>query len=299
MTFGVSTRSYFDRSNSAMAGLTQQAEKLQQQISTGKKLQSPSDDPVAYQRLQALKLAGADENAYGANIKIAQATLAQADTQLTEIATQIQQVTERALRGANGSLSAADRKSIATELNTMLETIVAAINVKDARGLPLFGGTDGTVAATIATDGTGKITFAAGKQTAIPIGDDQAVLPSVDAGEVLKIGNGRDIGQVLTALITSLDAGTAPTDADRADLALLAEQVTQAQTSVGARGARVDLQAGYYTQAATQREDTRSALEDVDATKAITDLQRTMTVLQATQASFSKLSQLSLFDYIR
>lgn len=297
MTFGVSTRNYFDRSNSAMAGLTQAAEKLQVQISTGRRLQAPSDDSVAYQRLQVLRRAGADEAAYGDNIKIAQATLAQADTQLDEIATQIQQVTERALRGANASLSANDRKSLATELKTILQTIVSATNVKDARGLPLFGGQGDEAAATLQDDGS--IVFAAGRQTAIPIGDGQAVSPSVNAGEVLKVAGGRDVGQVLTALIASLDAGVAPTDADRTELAAIAEQVTQAQTSVGARAARVDLQAGYYTQAATQREDTRSAIEDIDATKAITDLQRTMTVLQATQASFSKLSQLSLFDYLR
>ena len=297
MTFGVSTRNYFDRSNSAMAGLTQQAEKLQVQISTGKRLQAPSDDSVAYQRLQVLKRTGADEVAYGANIKIAQATLAQADTQLDEIATQIQQVTERALRGATGTLSANDRKSIATELKSMLETIVSATNVKDARGLSLFGGQGTEPAAALQPDGS--IVFASGRQTAIPIGDGQSVEPSVSAEDTLKIDGGRDIGQVLTALIAALDAGTAPADADRADLAAIAEQVTQAQTSVGARAARVDLQAGYYTQATTQREDTRSAIEDVDATKAITELQKTMTVLQATQASFSKLSQLSLFDYIR
>lgn len=297
MTFGVSTRNYFDRSNSAMAGLTQQAERLQTQIATGRKLQAPSDDSVGYQRLQVLKRTGADEVAYGDNIKIAQATLQQADTQLDTIATQIQQATERALRGANGTLSANDRKSLATELKSILETIVSATNVKDARGQSLFGGQAEEAAATLQPDGS--LVFATGKQTAIPIGDGQSVEPSVAAGEVLKIDQGRDIGQVLTALIASLDTGASPTGTDRDDLAKIAEQVTQAQTSVGARAVRVDLQAAYYTEAATQREDTRSAIEDVDATQAITELQKTMTILQATQASFSKLSQLSLFDYLR
>jgi flagellar hook-associated protein 3 FlgL len=297
MTFGVSTRNYFDRSNSAMAGLTQQAERLQTQISTGKKLQVASDDSVGYQRLQVLKRTGADEVAYGDNIKIAQATLQQADTQLDTIATQIQQATERALRGANDTLSANDRKSLATELKSILETIVSATNVKDARGQSLFGGQAEEAAATLQLDGS--LVFATGKQTAIPIGDGQSVEPSVSAGEVLKIDQGRDIGQVLTSLIASLDTGAAPTATDRDDLAKIAEQVTQAQTSVGARAVRVDLQAAYYTEAATQREDTRSAIEDVDATQAITELQKTMTILQATQASFSKLSQLSLFDYLR
>ncbi|KQT35141.1 hypothetical protein ASG29_03195 [Sphingomonas sp. Leaf412] len=297
MTFSVSTRSYYDRSTSAMSGLTQQAERLQTQVSTGKKLLVASDDSVGYQRLQVLKRAGADEAAYGANIKIAQATLTQADTQLSEIATQIQQATERALRAATGTMSANDRKSLATELKTMLETIVAATNVKDARGLPLFGGTDGTAAATLETDGT--LTFATGRQSAIPIGDDQQVEPSVNAGEVLKIDGGRDVAAVLNAMIAAMETGAAPADADRSDLAAIAEQVIGAQTSVGARGARVELQAGFYAQAKIEREEVRSGIEDTDTQEAIIALQKTMTILQATQASFGQLSKLSLFDYIR
>ena len=299
MTFSVATRSFYDRSIKTMTGMTAQANRLMEQNATGKKLLAPSDDSVAYGRLQGMKRTGANESAYGDNIKIAQATLAQADTQLTEIATQLQQVTERALRAANGTMSANDRKSIATELKSILETVVSATNVKDARGLPLFGGTDGTAAATIATDGTGTLTFATGRQSAIPIGDDQSVEPSVAAGDVLKIDGGRDIGQVLTAMIASLESGAAPADADRADLATISEQVISAQTSVGARAARVDLQAGYFTQAATLREDTRSGIEDNDFTATTIELQKTLTILQATQASFSKLSQLSLFDYLR
>lgn len=297
MSFGVSTRGFYDRSTSVMTGLQKQADKAMVQISTGKRLQVPSDDPVAYQRLQVLRRASADEAVYGANVKVAQATLQQADTQLDEISTQLQQVTERALRAANGTMSANDRASIAIELRSILETIVAAANVKDARGLPLFGGQGNEPSVTSKPDGS--LDFAPGRQTAIPIGDGQAVEPGVSAGEVLKIGNGRDIGAVVTALITSLAAGEAPVDADRADLAALSEQVIQAQTSVGARAARVDLQAGYFATAALEREDTRSGLEDADPAQAITDLKRAMTILEATQASFGKLSQMSLFDYIR
>mgnify|MGYP002718311967 CR=1 FL=1 len=82
-------------------------------------------------------------------------------------------------------------------------------------------------------------------------------------------------------------------------LTAITAQNTQAQASVGARAVRVDLQAAYFTQVSTDREAARSEMEDVDVTTAITELQKTMTILSATQASFSKLSSLSLFDYIR
>lgn len=62
---------------------------------------------------------------------------------------------------------------------------------------------------------------------------------------------------------------------------------------------RVDIQAAQIKTASSDREIARSGIEDADATETIIELQKTMTILQATQASFSKLSSLSLFDYLR
>ena len=71
------------------------------------------------------------------------------------------------------------------------------------------------------------------------------------------------------------------------------------QGSLGARAQRVDIESARMTDIATDREITRSAIEDTDVTQAITELQKTMTILSAAQASFTKLSNLSLFDYLR
>jgi flagellar hook-associated protein 3 FlgL len=43
----------------------------------------------------------------------------------------------------------------------------------------------------------------------------------------------------------------------------------------------------------------RGNIEGIDVQEAVVQLQKTMLALEATQASFSKLTQLSLFDYIR
>jgi flagellar hook-associated protein 3 FlgL len=104
---------------------------------------------------------------------------------------------------------------------------------------------------------------------------------------------------VLTGMIDALTAGEGLPEGSADALKTIGDQTTAAQASIGARAARVDLVAAQQTTAATDREATRTGLEDVDVTQAITDLQKTMTVLQATQASFSKLSALSLFDYLR
>lgn len=294
---GVSTRGFYDRSAAAMNALTARAESLQTQVATGKKIQTPSDDAVGYQRLQALKTTGANETAYAANVKIAQGVLAQADSTLGDINTQLTKATELAVQAGNGTLSAEGKAAVATQLRDVLATIVGLANATDARGQALFGGTESGAAVTLKADGS--LAFAAGQPSAIPIGEGQAVQVGARAGDVLALKDGADIGQVLTAMAAALDAGEVP-DATTTDaLADIAKQATAAQASVGARAVRVDLQAAYFTSAALDREDVRSGIEDVDVTVAITELQKTMTILSATQASFSKLSGLSLFDYLR
>lgn len=296
MAVNLSTRSFYDRSAAAMSSLTARAESLQTQVSTGKKLQTPSDDTVAYQRLQGLKLAGADEAAYGSNVKMAQSLLAQADTTLGSIGDQLTRATELVVQAGNGTLSAEAKAALATQLRGIAQTIAGLANTTDVRGQPLFGG-DAPAALTVNADGS--FTFAAGKASAIPIGEGQTVDTSVAAEDILKIKGGRDIGQLLAGMADALDAGGIIAPGDASDLAAIAAQNTAAQASVGARAVRVELQASYFTAAATNREETRSGIEDVDMTQAITELQKTMTILSATQASFSKLSSLSLFSYLR
>ena len=143
--------------------------------------------------------------------------------------------------------------------------------------------------------------FASGSVPAIPIGDGQSVQPSVTASALFQFG-GTDTFRVLTDFASALrqggSLGNAGSDAIT-KLATAAGQIDTAQASIGARAARVELEQSTNTAAATERETLRSGLEDTDLTAAITDLQKTMTTLQATQASFAKLSALSLFDYLR
>lgn len=296
MAINLSTGLFYDRSKTAMQSLTSRAETLSTQISTGKKLLSPSDGSVAYQRLQGIARATIDAATDTTNIKLAQSVLQQADTTLTQITEQLQRASELTIQAKNGTQSPEGRAAIATELEGIVDSIAALANTKDARGQPLFGGAAGAVAVTKGANGA--FAFAAGEASAIPIGDGQDVQPGSNAANFLATG-GTDIGTALTAIAAALRADEAvPAGASDA-LDAISNSVTATQTSLGARAARVDLIYAQMQTNAADREVTRSGIEDVNVADAITELQKTMTILQATQASFSKLSQLSLFDYLR
>ena len=293
----VSTSLFYDATATAMTRLSAQSDAIQTQISTGKKLQAPSDDSVAYQRLQGIARATADSTVAQSNLGMAASVLSQADTTLSAITTQLQRASELAVEARSGTQDAAGRGAIADELDSIRAQLVTLGNATDPRGQPLFGGTDASAAVTANADGS--YTYAATAPGAIPTGDGEAVQPSENATRVFT-GGGTDLLATLAALSTAVRAGddTAAANAETG-LAAASTNVSAVQASLGARASRVELDQASLKQADTDRETTRSGLEDTDVTTAITDLQKTMTVLQATQASFTKLSSLSLFDYLK
>jgi flagellar hook-associated protein 3 FlgL len=294
----LATSLFFDRSRNSMTALSARADTLSTQISTGKKLAAPSDDPLAYARLRGLATQGADADAYAGNLKVASSVLSTADTTLTSIRAQVTRASELAVQANNGTLSADNRASIAEELTGIVQTLSSLAGTKDARGQPLFGGTDGGAALTVDASGNH---FAAGTAPSIPIADGQSVATSVTAASVFSFG-GTDTLSVISNFAATLRSGDAIGSAGTTAIAQLQTAgglVDTAQASVGARAARVELEQSTQTAASTERETLRSGLEDTDVTAAITELQKTMTTLQATQASFTKLSSLSLFDYLK
>ena len=295
----VATSLFYDRNAAAMQALQSQADTLNTQISSTKKINAASDDPVAYQQLRGIATDTANDKAYASNLTLAGSLLTQTDTTLGSITTQLQQASSLVLQARNGTQTADTRKIIGQQLASIADSIAALANTKDARGQPIFGDSNGGAAVTKNADGT--YTYATTTGSTIPVGDGQTVQTGDSASRVLKFG-GKDTLTVLSTLAASLQAGTA-TDSDMGgaitDLTSAGTQVSDVQASVGARGARLDILQSTMTTTSNDRETLRSGLEDTDTTAALAQLSKTMTILSATQASFTKLSSLSLFDYLK
>ncbi len=304
----IATSLFYDRSASTMTSLSAKADSLQTQIATTKRFSAPSQDSVAYQRLAGLARDTANDKVYAANLGTAEAVLKQGDTSLTAMTDQLQTAMTLVTQAKNGTLSPANRKAIGEQIAGIVATLTNLANAKDARGQALFGGGDGTAA--VATDGS--YALAAKPVSGIPIGDGQAVQANETAARIFTVGGttkpdgsidgGTNTLAMLAAIGTALqsdDFNASSLDTSLADITAASDQVSTVQASLGARAARVDLETTRLANVGVDREAARSGLEDTDITSAVVELQKTMTVLSATQASFSKLASLSLFDYLR
>ena len=300
----VTTSQAYDRPSLLMASLNSQADRLQTQVATGKKILAPSDSASGWQQLSGLKRAAADDGAYAANIKMAQSLLAATDGALDTVETQLQRAKAFAVQANSDTVTPEGRAAILKEVEAIVTDLLGAVNATDTRGQPLFGGAAGDAA--YARQPDGSIAYVGqGEAAPIPVGEGIEIAatergPRAFGG--IPTANGEsDMFAILTAFAAALQPGAEPggVDAAMTDLDAALDQLGTTRASVGARAFRMDLEAERLVDADVTREAARSGIEDADTATSIAELQKTLTILQATQASFTKLTSLSLFDYIR
>lgn len=169
-----------------VATLNRQQSKLlqtQQQVSLGRRMLTPADDPAAAALALDVSQADAANTQHGSNIDRAQTALALSEGVLQGVTLLLQDVQTIAVNAGNGSLSNADRKMLASDLQGRLDELVVQANHTDATGNYLFAGFQGNTSPFINT--------AAGVQYR---GDDGKRMVQVStAGQVATSDSGADI----------------------------------------------------------------------------------------------------------
>lgn len=112
----------------------------QQQLSTGRRVVSPSDDPVAAARALEVSQSIARVELQAKNQGTAMDALKNLDSQLGAIGDVLDYVRERVVQAGNGSLSTEDKQAIATDIRAQFESLLNLSNTKDAEGEYLFSG---------------------------------------------------------------------------------------------------------------------------------------------------------------
>ena len=127
-----------------MLDVNSQVALTQQQLSTGKKIQSPADDPVGSTRALQLQMEIDTRAQYQKNGDVVSARLSQEDTQLDSIQNAMQRVRELTLQAANtATLTQQDRADIAKELQQRSSELLGLMNSRDANGEYIFAGFKG------------------------------------------------------------------------------------------------------------------------------------------------------------
>lgn len=136
----ISTSQIYDQNLTAILNQQSDLAKTQNQISTGKRILNPSDDPSGSVQILNLQRELSLSNQYIDNAVIAGNKLEREEVALDSVTNLIQRVRELAVQGLNDSNSQSDRQAIATEMREINQQILSLSNTKDANGDYLFSG---------------------------------------------------------------------------------------------------------------------------------------------------------------
>jgi flagellar hook-associated protein 3 FlgL len=297
----ISTQTLFDSGSARIGDLQLSLNKTQQQLATGRRVLTPSDDPIAAARALEVTQSQALNTQYGTNRGYAKDSLVAVDSTLSSVTELLQNIKTTAISAGNGNLGDSERASIATGLQSSLNQLMGLANTRDGQGNYLFSGFQTTTPPFVQT--------ASGVQYQ---GDQGQRLMQVDAtrqmavssqGQAVFQGGGQDMFKTLSDLITQLNTpGTtglsaALTTADN-NLTLALNNVSSVRASVGSRLQELDALDSAGSDKGLQYSQTLSNLQDLDYTQALTDLSKQQMTLEAAQKSFVQTSGLSLFKLL-
>lgn len=301
--FGTSTSAFFERSVMDLTALRKQAEETQAEMSTGERLQRSSDDPVAASRLRQLARADVFDEIDTAATNRATGDLTLTDSALSQFANLVIRLQELATQAGSTTVNASQRAGIGEEVAQIHGNLVALANTRDANGNALFGGESAAEAYTL--DAAGNATYAGTNAPGtIALGGGQSVQRGVIGPDFLQFQSGGatvDLLALTKTLADDLKSGTGGITPAQTALAALGDglnSITTAQTVVGSRLNWIDLNTDRRASLSEMRTTEKTEVGGADLTESIARLQNTMLVLQASQASFSRLANLSLFSVL-
>jgi flagellar hook-associated protein 3 FlgL len=304
MISSTTTSAFFDRATQDIGALRAQANTLQSQISSGQKLDTASQDPVAAARLRELTRAQTLSETDTSSANRANADLTLADTTLQSFADAVTQAQGLTTQAASAVLNTSQRASIGVQLAQIHSQLVNLANTRDSAGNALFGGQAAGQAYTLDAAGNASYTGTA-SATQVSLGEGQSVATGLTGPEFLNFNVAGAPTDLLTTIKTLSDALQSssgnPQAAAQASLTALnngLDSIANAQTVVGSRLAFVDLTNQHRQTVGDLRTTEQGELGGTDIASTVVQLQQTMLVLQASQDSFAKLASLNLFDKI-
>lgn len=284
-------------------------QKSQEQLTTGKRVAKPSDDPVAAARAERALAAMTRADAHQRALEASRTATQQAESALGDAGELVQRARETLLAAGNPSYTDGERKMLVRTLQDVRAQLLGVANRSDGAGNYLFGGqgtdsppfVDGAGPGVI-YQGTPGDTMVASREslsTALDGGHTWLQAPSGTAGSTLSLFD------VLDGAITSLSA-TGATDASVAaavktgvsDLDQVHAHLLSVRARTGEALKRMDQVEQRIADGKLAAQSDRSNAEDLDMVQAISDFQNRQTGYDAALKAYSMVQKLSLFNYI-
>ena len=305
----ISTHLLFDRASTQMSSVQSNLTQTQAQLAQGKQIINASDAPNQAATIQRMKSILSRQESYQSSLNTVKARLQGEDSTLQSVSELLIRAKEVAVQGANDTLNMGDRKALANEMQSLRDQMLSLANTRDSNGNFLFAGSRVKQPAFAETANGSPVYMGDQTRMNVRVGDQQNI-PINRTGTdsfvpVTRVDkDGATVGvsffQVMDNLIAGLNTANG-SDIRRGagELDNLQQGLSLAHAQVGTNLNMVDQQTSIIEDTTLNLKSTLSSIEDLDYASAITKMNQQMLSLEAAQASFAKVSQLNLFNYIK
>jgi flagellar hook-associated protein 3 FlgL len=289
------------------------------QLSSGYKVNTPSDDPLAASQAVMVKQAQAENTQYSTARTFATNSLSENDNVLSSTTTTLQAAQTLLVQAGDSSLSDSDRSSIATELAGIKTQLLNLANSTDGNGNYIFAGyknntapftEDATTGAVTYNGGSDNITQQVNPTRNMTIGfTGNSVFMSLTADATAEPDGSASDANVFDALDTAIAALKTPSASQTSSTSysdaigkasrgvsnsLL--NVASVQTVVGTQMSELDTLDTISSTESVNLSSQLSDLQDTDWTSAISTYSLQQVALQASYKTYSSMQTMSLFQ---
>lgn len=269
--------------------------KYQDQLSTGKKITKPSDDPVVAMKGMFYRSNLAEVEQYKRNLSEAYLWMDNSEAGVEHVNEALQRVRELTVQGSNGTLSESDKQAIAREVEQIKKDIMSVANTQVA-GRYIFNGTN-TSEPPVADGGTGapQVTLNT-KDYTVEVSRGVSLKANISPQNVF----GQGLFDTLQGIQETFDGtGTIDINALLNDLDTQMNSLSSERSELGARYNRLEMIDARIAQQEVVSTRILSDNEDADIERVITDLTTQESVHRAALSVGARIIQPTLMDFLR
>ncbi|TFJ93303.1 flagellar hook-associated protein FlgL [Lentibacillus salicampi] len=267
-----------------------------EQLSSGKKINRPSDDPVIAMKGMGYRTQVTEVEQFKRNTNEVHNWMDNSDAALDKATKALQKMRELAVQASSDTYDAGERQSIQEEVGQLREHLIDIVNT-NVNGSYIFNGTK-TDTEPVTTDNAGDITSLpdGGSPVMIEVAKGTKLKANVDATELFGENVFNDIETFVTALEDNEQEGI---EKSIETIEGNIDNVINARADLGARMNRLELVENRLGEQEITAKKTMSENEDIDYEKVITELITQESVHRAALSTGSKMIQPTLIDFLR
>lgn len=281
----------------ALAETRRQSATATLELATGSRINEPSDDPAGAAEMVANRDQAAQADSFLRSISNVNGMLQTADSTLSSVVTALTRAINLGVEGANGTLSQADREDVASELRGIQQQLISLGNTS-YQGQYIFSGTSLTQPFVTDPSSPSGVSYQGNSGTdTVQVGANDWVTVNLPGAQLFMSSSG-DVFQSIAGLITALQ-NNAGIDAAVGSVNAAFGQVTSQRVFYGNAINHLQAEQSYLNAEKVDLSSAANTISGADPASTASQLSQAQLAVNAELAAMSKISQSSLFDYLK